>query len=81
VNAEEEQGPSAQAACGWYQRSDRCTTGPYGSGNSCSGGAPLYSYNDYARDWFQSGRKLYYQQTWYSCSWMAQSTTCTTTYS
>jgi hypothetical protein len=79
VNQEEEQGPSAQAACGWYQSSDRCTTGPYGSGRYCSGGAPLYRYEDYARDWFQYGRKVYHQQTWYDCRWMAQSTTCTTT--
>jgi hypothetical protein len=79
VSEEKEQGPSAQAACGWYQSSDRCTTGPYGSGMSCNGGAPLYAYRDHARDWFQGGRKVYYQQTWHSCTWMAQSTTCTTT--
>jgi hypothetical protein len=80
VNQEEEaQGPSAQAACGWYKSSDRCTTGPFNSGSYCSGGTTLYSYKDHARDNFQYGRKVYYQQTWNSCSWMAQSTTCNTT--
>ncbi len=75
----EEQGPSAQAACGWYQSSDRCTTGPFNSGLYCGSGAPLYAYRDHARDWHQYGRKVYYQQTWHDCRWMAQSTTCNTT--
>lgn len=77
---EEPEGPSAQAvACGRFVSSDKCTTGPYNSGEYCNNNATLYVYNDYARDFFQYGRKVYYQQSWKSCQWTAQSTTCTST--
>jgi hypothetical protein len=76
-----EEGPAAQVACGRYITSDSCTTGPYlGSSSSPEcGGATLYLYKDYARDQFQYGRKVYQMGMWVSCSWMAQSTTCTNT--
>lgn len=80
MEEEQQQGPSAQAMCGWYRTSDSCTTGPYIAGvRSCHGGAPLYEYRDYTRDWYENGRRVYMRQVWVSCDWMAQSTTCTST--
>ncbi|WNG54825.1 hypothetical protein F0U59_08610 [Archangium gephyra] len=76
---------AAQAACGTYRSSDSCTTGPYTDDPiGCAAGpgqprTPLYAYHDYARDWYQYGRRVTHMGTWKNCSWMAQSTTCTNT--
>ncbi|EPX62792.1 hypothetical protein D187_008980 [Cystobacter fuscus DSM 2262] len=76
---EEPEDRSAQAACGRYVSSDSCTTGPYSTGEYCANNAPLYAYTDYTRETYQYGRKVFHKQSWKSCQWTAQSTTCTNT--
>ena len=51
---------------------------PWLSGSGCSSG-PLYKYDNYTRKYHQYGRKLSYNYTWYSCSWMSMPADCTTT--
>ncbi|MCY1077050.1 hypothetical protein [Archangium lansingense] len=85
VTEDAAQDVAAQAACGTYRSSDSCTTGPYvADAQGCAAGpgqprTPLYIYYDYARDWFQSGRRVTQMGSWKNCSWMAQSTTCNNT--
>jgi len=81
---EAQQEASAQGACGYYRSSDSCTTGPYtadpvGCGDGAGNRTPLYVYYDYARDWYQYGRRVTQMGSWKSCTWAAKSTTCTNT--
>ena len=81
---EAQQETSAQGACGYYRSSDSCTTGPYilqqdGCGTGTGSRTPLYIYYDYARDWYQYGRRVTKMGEWKSCTWAAKSTTCTNT--
>jgi hypothetical protein len=62
--------------CGSLLYYDNCSYGPWSSGQPCSNG-PLYKYDSYTRSIHKYGRKLVYDYTWYSCTWMAMPPDCT----